>query len=153
MLVPHIALRFECRIHCYGAVSTTIRRELGWIKKEETPAAPKDVVVAEEEDSKFVKLRRKNWARLIAKVWLENPALCRSCGQEMRIISALTSPHQDAVIERILKCRGQWDPPWKRERRARGPPKELEVVADDSQLSAEDDEFNQDPRTNWWDFD
>ena len=92
MLVPHIALRFECRIHCYGAVSTTIRRELGWIKKEETPAAPKDVVVAEEEDSKCVKLRRKNWARLIAKVWLENPALCRSFGQEMRIISLSLLP-------------------------------------------------------------
>ena len=83
MLVPHIALRFECRIHCYGAVSTTIRRELGWIKKDETPAAPKDVVVAEEEESQFIKLRRKNWARLIAKVYLENPALCSACGQEM----------------------------------------------------------------------
>ena len=40
MLVPHIALRYECRIHCYGAISTTIRRQLGWIKKEETPQAP-----------------------------------------------------------------------------------------------------------------
>ena len=113
----------------------------------------RDAATSAEERAQVVKLRRKNWARLIAKVWLENPALCRSCGQEMRIISALTSPHQDAVIERILKCRGQWDPPWKRERRARGPPEELKVVPDDSQLSAEDDEFNQDPPTEWWHFD
>ncbi len=66
MLVPHIALRYECRIFSYGAISTTIRRQLGWIKKEETPQAPKDVVVVEEEDSQFAKVRRKNWARLRA---------------------------------------------------------------------------------------
>ena len=66
MLVPHIALRYECRIFSYGAISTTIRRQLGGIKKEETPQAPKDVVVVEEEDSQFAKVRRKNWARLRA---------------------------------------------------------------------------------------
>ena len=93
MLVPHIALRYECRIFCYGAISTTIRRQLGWIKKEETPQAPKDVVVVEEEDSQFAKVRRKNWARVIAKVWLEDPSLCSSCGEEMKTISALTSSH------------------------------------------------------------
>ena len=31
MLVPHVTLRHECRIHTYGAVSTRIRKELGWI--------------------------------------------------------------------------------------------------------------------------
>jgi len=108
MLVPHITLRYECRIFCYGAISTTIRRQLGWIKKEETPQAPKDVVVVEEEESQFAKVRRKNWARLIAKVWLEDLSLCASCGQEMRMISALTSPHQDDIIERILKSSGAW---------------------------------------------
>jgi len=154
MLVPHIALRYECRIHCYGAISTTIRRQLGWIKKEETPQSPKDVVVVEEEESQFVKVRRKNWARLIAKVWLEDPILCASCGKEMRVVSALTSPRQDDVIERVLKSHGDWDPPWKRERRARGPPKELELVPDEPQFAPQDDggfEFNQDPPTEWWD--
>ncbi len=130
---------FECRIHCYGAISTTIRRQLGWIKKDETPEAPKDVVVVEEEDSEFVKLRRRNWARLISRVYLENPALCGSCGKEMKIISALTSPHQDAVIEKILRARGEWDPPWRRERRARGPPKQREI------FTPEDYEFSQIP--------
>ena len=31
MLVPHVALRFECRIYSYGALSTMIRKALGWI--------------------------------------------------------------------------------------------------------------------------
>ena len=103
-------------------------------------------------------MRRKNWARLIAKVWLEDPSLCPSCGKEMRVVSALTSPHQDDVIERILKSRGEWDPPWRQERRARGPPKEiekpLELVPDKSEFTPQDDdefEVNQDPPTQWWD--
>ena len=54
----------------------------------------------------------------------------------MKIISALTSPHQDDVIERILRARGEWDPPWKRESRARGPPKQREI------FTAEDHEFS-----------
>jgi hypothetical protein len=60
MLIPHVALRFECRIFCYGAISTTIRRRLGWVKKEgeeEKSETPADVTVAEE-DSEFVKLRK-----------------------------------------------------------------------------------------------
>jgi hypothetical protein len=48
----------------------------------------------------FVRPRRRNWARLIAKVWQERPDLCRGCGQELKIISAVSSPQQDEVIEK-----------------------------------------------------
>jgi hypothetical protein len=107
MLVPHVALRFECRIHSYGAISTTIRRQLGWIKEDqESPEAPEEVVVVEEEESEFVRVRRKNWRRLIAKVWLDDPQLCRGCGKPMRVISAISSPHQDDIIEKILRHGG-----------------------------------------------
>ena len=121
MLVAHIALRFECRIYSYGALSTTIPRALGWIKENPQEANPPEVVVAEEE-SEFVKLRRESWARLISRIYLEDPSLCRSCQKPMRIISALTSPHQDEAIEKILRHRGEWHPPWQIERKARGPP-------------------------------
>lgn len=30
-LVPHIQHRYECRIHTYGALSTSIRKRFGWI--------------------------------------------------------------------------------------------------------------------------
>ncbi len=145
MLVPHIALRYECRIRCYGAISTTSRQQLGWIKMDENSEAPEDVVVAEEDESGFVKLRKRNWARLIAKVYLEDPEVCPSCGKKMKVLAAMTSPHQDAVIERILRARGQWDPPWKRERRARGPPRQLEIVfsSSSSSSSSPQDELSQ----------
>jgi hypothetical protein len=32
-LVPHIQLRFEAKIHLYGALSTTLRKRWGWIGK------------------------------------------------------------------------------------------------------------------------
>jgi hypothetical protein len=79
-------------------------------------------VVIEGEESEFVRARRRNWACLIAKVWLENPTLCPSCRKEMKVLAAISSPAQDDVIERILRARGEWDPPWLRCHPARGPP-------------------------------
>ena len=64
LLVAHIALRFECRIYSYGALSTTIRRAFGWIQKDRQEAKSPEVVVAEEE-GEVVKLRRGSWARLM----------------------------------------------------------------------------------------
>lgn len=153
MLVPHIALRHECRIHTYGALSTTIRRQLGWVdRKRQDVTAPTTELITVEEDSEFVRLRRKNWARLIAKVWKVDPELCEGCGQKMRVISAINHPHQDDVIERILRQRNQWDPPWQRERRARGPPRQREFFqGEDSQLPAvEEEDVSQDvPGADW----
>ena len=69
----------------------------------------------------------------------------------MKVLSAISSPVQDDVIEKILRARGEWDPPWTRERRARSPPRQLEMfstVFDEeySQVRSEsEEEFNQDP--------
>jgi hypothetical protein len=72
--------------------------------------------------SGFVRLRQRSWARLIARTYLENPELCPHCKKPMKVLAAISSPAQDDVIEAILRARGEWDPPWKRERKARGPP-------------------------------
>jgi hypothetical protein len=40
----------------------------------------------------------------------------------MKILAAISSPAQDEVIEKILRARGQWDPPWLHARPPRGPP-------------------------------
>jgi hypothetical protein len=141
LLVAHIALRYECRIHSHGAISSTWRRRAlertktqpadttaGGTDAQESAAEKqtdreRDVVVAEEDaDSAFAGLRRRSWARLISKVWLDDPELCRACGEPMKIIAALTSPQQDAVIEKILRLRGEWAPPWLPQSRARSPP-------------------------------
>jgi len=51
-----------------------------------------------------VRVRKRNWARLIKKVWLEDPSLCPRCGKPLQVIAAISSPAQDEVIEKILKA-------------------------------------------------
>ena len=46
----------------------------------------------------------------------------------MQIIVAISSPAQDVVIEKILKAKKLWDPPWLRGRPARGPPASPEAA-------------------------
>jgi hypothetical protein len=114
LLVPHVLLRYECVIRCYGAASTTIRKKFGWIKKttaETGEMQPPAVPVLKGEESGFVKVRRRNWARLIMKVWLDDPEICPKCGERMKVLAAISSPSQDGVIERILRARGEWNPP------------------------------------------
>jgi hypothetical protein len=150
-LVHHVLLRYQISSRCYGAVSTTLRGKLGWLRDPPVhepppellspsalpgalpapsprvvsyePAAPSTPTLSpQEEDSEFVRSRRRGWAKLIAKVWLEDPSLCASCQQPMKIVSAISSPEQDDIIERVLRHMKLWNPPWKSERKARGPP-------------------------------
>jgi hypothetical protein len=148
MLVPHVLLKYEVTLRSYGALSTTFRRRAGWIQRppvdappplamdsdsstpalddESRPTSPTSSPAHPQEtpddaDSEFVKRRKRGWAKLIAKVWNDDPSLCKSCGQRMKIIAAI-GPDQPDVIERILRHLNRWDPPWKRQRKARGPP-------------------------------
>ncbi len=86
LMVPHALLRYQVTSRGYGAASTRIRKRLGWTGRcagEEEPPAVAAVTVLEEEESGFVKVRRRNWARLIAKVYLEDPQVCPRCGTGM----------------------------------------------------------------------
>ena len=150
LVVPHVALRYESLFRMYGALSTTLRKRFGWIaSKDGAPSGDEVTVIDADEDSEFVQLRRQSWARLIARTWLVAPSFCDGCGKPMKAISAISSPEQDDVIERILRARDEWDPPWLRERRVRGPPRQLELFDDPDECSQvvpeSNEEFNQDP--------
>jgi len=146
-------------IRSYGAASTRIRSQLGWIEKADGKRDAPVVAILEGEESGFVRVRKRTWARLIRKVWLDDPEICKRCGERMKILSAFSSPAQDQAIEKILRARGEWDPPWLREREARGPPAvvpdpgpavqpwgETRIEYDDGHLHARDeDEIGGDP--------
>jgi hypothetical protein len=80
LLVPHILLRFQSVIHCYGGpparlsatIATTLRRRFGWIKapagSRSTRTSAPSVAVIEDDDSEFVRVRRRNRARLIQTI-------------------------------------------------------------------------------------
>ena len=86
-----------------------------------SPASPSPPDSEAQQESEFLRKRKRSWARLISKIWHDDPGICHHCGQPMKIIAAI-GPDQPDVIERILRHLNRWDPPWKRQRRARGPP-------------------------------
>jgi hypothetical protein len=146
LLVPQIALRYEARIKNFGAISTKKRIQFGWIAGQGDHQAPSPTAL-DDQDSDFVRARKKNWARLIAKTFLCDPEVCPKCGAKMKLVAAISSPAQDQVIEKILRHIGAWDPPWQRQPKARAPPRQRELFSGDSgsQLPAiEEEDVNQD---------
>ncbi len=60
----------------------------------------------------------QTWAMLIKRVYEVDPLKCDRCGGEMKVI-AFIEPPQGALIEKILRHCGLWDPST-----ARAPPSE-----------------------------
>ena len=66
------------------------------------------------ESDESSKERRKNWARLIQKIYEVDPLTCPKCSGKMKVISVI---EDEDIIIKILKHLGLWD------RKARPPPK------------------------------
>ena len=62
---------------------------------------------------------RKNWARLIQKIYEVDPLVCPKCSGEMRDIAFIEDPD---VIQQILKHLGLWDVKRKPKPVANAPP-------------------------------
>jgi hypothetical protein len=105
-LTTHIPNKREQMVRYYGYYSNKsrgLRKKVG--KDDDIPA----VIHPELSPEKF----RKNWARLIQKIYEIDPLVCPRCQGEMRIIAFIEFPH---IIKRILEHLGLWlthnhDPP------------------------------------------
>jgi hypothetical protein len=109
-LTLHIPNPNEQVIRYYGHYSNKSR---GLRKQRESPDA---IQIIEEEDNEASKRRRMAWARLIAKVYLDDPLTCPKCGCSMRVISWIEYP---SVVKKILLHLGMWND------RERSPPQIL----------------------------
>ena len=78
------------------------------------------ITVDEEDEAReFVRVRKRNWARLIQKVWKDDREICPECGSNLEVLAAFvarpfasqSSSAEDDVIEKILRCRREWSPP------------------------------------------
>lgn len=102
---------------CYGPYSNASRQRRVSSDTDEPHLPKADCSTGNE--SEWNKSRRIRWAKLIRKVWKEDPLLCSKCGGRMRIVSFITDP---IVIGKILRHIG-----WKhcdlRPPRYRPPPK------------------------------
>jgi len=80
---------------------------------------------------------RKNWARLIQKIYNVDPLLCPKCLGPMKIISFIDNSE---IIKKILKHLGLWEVKQRPPPRANGPPLNLRIDYADSQIPpCEDD--------------
>ena len=79
---------------------------------------------------------RKNWARLIQKIYNVDPLLCPKCMGSMKIISFIDDSE---IIKKILKHLNLWDVKRKLPPRANGPPTEAIIIYDESSALSADD--------------
>ena len=88
---------------------------------------------------------RKNWARLIQKIYEVDPLTCPKCQGPMRVISFIEGPHG---IKNILKYLGVWEvKPRPPPRMAKTQPLHTEPHIDcsESQVPLSDNGFYMDP--------
>ncbi len=99
-------------------------------------AGTDDAVPALIESEVSCKEFRKNWARLIQKIYNVNPLLCIKCSGSMRIIAFIDD---EQLVEKILKHLSLWDVKRKPLPRTNSPPNESFILHDESSVPSADD--------------
>jgi len=128
-LVTHIPNKGEQMVRYYGFYSNKSR---GLRKKAGTDDAVPALIESEVSPKEF----RKNWARLIQKVYKVDPLLCPKCSGSMKIISFIENSE---IIKKILKHLSLWDVKHKPPACANGPPIEAFIIYDESSSPGADD--------------
>lgn len=100
-VTAHIPNRYQKYTNYYGRYSSRTRGRIRKEHQQEKTARVTDTVEPDQEQKKF----RRNWAILIQKVYEIDPLICPKCQGKMRVISVI---EEDAVIEKILRHRGEW---------------------------------------------
>jgi hypothetical protein len=99
LLVTHIPGRYEQTVRYYGYYSNKSR---GLRKKADADNQLPTIIAGEMSSKEF----RKNWARLIKKIYEVDPLVCPKCQGAMRVISVI---EDRLIIKKILKHLGLWD--------------------------------------------
>jgi hypothetical protein len=128
-LVTHIPNKGEQMVRYYGFYSNKSR---GLRKK----AGIDDEVPALIDSDISRQAFRKNWARLIQKIYNVDPLLCPKCSGSMNIISFIDDSE---IVKKILKHLNLWDVKRKPPPRANGPPTESFIIYDESSSPGADD--------------
>ncbi len=112
-MCSHVPNRGEQMVRYYGYYSNLCR---GRREKQNRD----DVVPCILESGGSPKECRKNWAKLIQKIYEVDPLICLKCSGEMKVISVI---EDEDVIKKILKHLNLWDIKTRPPPKATGPPK------------------------------
>jgi len=147
----HIPNRGEQMVRYYGYYSNVSR---GKRQKEGNDDAVPSIIESQGDEKIF----RRNWARLIQKIYEVDPLVCPKCQGPMRVISSIKDP---SVIRAILNHLGIWlvrsrpppkihDPPVCIHKTGR--PAAPHIMDDVSQIPVHDDHVYGDPQYSWDDY-
>ena len=123
-LIVHIPDIQERQVVYYGAYANASGIQQQHRHTREEGGGPVLWIPPDEEPTPFERRCRIQWARLIAKVYLEDPLLCPECGHGMQILSFITDP---PVVDRILRHL-KWQPGEALLPNGRSPPAVLKVA-------------------------
>ena len=132
-MCSHVPNKGQQMVRYFGFYSNVARGKRK--KKDEDGLIPS---ILEPDGS--AKEHKRNWARLIQKIYEIDPLCCPACSGKMKVISVIERPD---VIKKILRHLGLWD------RKARPPPKDVDpkirIDSSDSQLPSCEDYLYRDP--------
>jgi hypothetical protein len=128
-MCSHVPNKGEQMVRYYGYYSNVSR---GKRKKQDLD----DIIPSILEPEGSSKAFRKNWARLIQKIYETDPLCCPKCSGKMKILSFIEDPE---VIKKILKHLGLWDIKARPPPKANAPPLNVNIDYSDSQLPPSED--------------
>ncbi len=134
-LTTHIPNKGEQMVRYYGYYSNKSR---GLRKKAGTDDQVPALIDSDISRQEF----RKNWARLIQKIYHVDPLLCPKCLGSMRIISFIDDSE---IIKKILKHLDLWEVRQRPPPRANAPPLNIHIDYTDSQIPSYEDDLYCDP--------
>jgi len=134
-MCSHVPNKGEQMVRYYGYYSNVSR---GKRKKADEDVKIPCILEQELSDQDF----RRNWARLIQKIYEVDPLICSRCSGDMRVIAFIEDPD---VIKKILMHLGLWNVKRKPNPLANAPPINIFPAYDD-QPGPSADEYIQDPQ-------
>ena len=130
-MCSHVPNKGEQMVRYYGYYSNVIR---GKLKKKDQDGLiscilePVESLKVERPDGSSKEYRR-NWARLIQKIYEVDPLTCPKCLGKMKIISVI---EDEEIIKRILKHLSLWDSKPRPPPKPRPAAERTETIIDDS---------------------
>jgi hypothetical protein len=107
LVTSHIPNPHEQTVRYYGRYSNASRGK----RRRQALGISVTQVESSGDDSAsecFAQQRRRNWARLLKKVYEVDPLTCLRCGNQMEIIAFI---EKGGVIRKILEYLGLWERP------------------------------------------
>jgi len=128
-MCSHVPNKGEQMVRYYGHYSNVSR---GKRKKQDLDDIIPSILQPEGSSRAF----RKNWARLIQKIYEVDPLTCPKCSGKMKIISFIEN---EEVIKKILKHLGLWKVKARPPPRANASPPDVQIDYSDSQVPTSED--------------